>query len=128
MRQFAVINERGAVAEIIPDFVMLDGEPIGINKRYTEEFIAGLVECPAGVQQGDVYAQGAFSKPTAPAMTDAEARALRAAKLTACDWTQLLDVPEATRAAWAEYRQALRDVTTQAGYPQAVEWPAEPGV
>ena len=31
-------------------------------------------------------------------------------KIAATDWTQLPDVPEATRTAWQTYRQALRDV------------------
>jgi hypothetical protein len=56
----------------------------------------------------------------------AAARSLRDALLTACDWTQLADVPAATRDAWAPYRQALREVPQQAGFPQAIEWPAAP--
>jgi hypothetical protein len=42
------------------------------------------------------------------------------------DWTQLPDVPQATRDAWASYRQALRDVTAQAGFPQTITWPTAP--
>lgn len=55
-------------------------------------------------------------------------RAERAARLTACDWTQLPDAPLTTeqRSAWAAYRQALRNVPEQAGFPQVVEWPAKP--
>ena len=41
------------------------------------------------------------------------------------DWTQVADAP-VDKAAWAAYRQALRDVTEQAGFPWAVEWPVAP--
>lgn len=59
-------------------------------------------------------------------LADAAARRTRTKLLAACDWTQLPDVPAATAAAWTEYRQALRDVTDQAGYPFAITWPLEP--
>ena len=49
----------------------------------------------------------------------------RNSKLAACDWTQLSDSP-ADKAAWGTYRQSLRDVTAQAGFPWNVTWPVEP--
>jgi hypothetical protein len=52
-------------------------------------------------------------------------RARRDALLAPTDWTQLPDVPLATKAAWAEYRQALRDVTTQPD-PTNIVWPTPP--
>lgn len=53
-------------------------------------------------------------------------RAERARLFAACDWSQLPDVPPATTAAWAPYRQALRDITAQAGFPQNIVWPTSP--
>jgi hypothetical protein len=53
-------------------------------------------------------------------------RARRDSLLAGTDWTQLPDVPEATRSAWAEYRQALRDVPQQSGFPKSVTWPTPP--
>ena len=50
----------------------------------------------------------------------------RKAKLVASDWTQLPDVPISTKTAWAAYRQELRDITTQAGYPTEITWPTPP--
>jgi hypothetical protein len=41
------------------------------------------------------------------------------------DWTQLVDAP-LNASPWADYRQALRDITTQAGFPHNVTWPEEP--
>jgi len=49
----------------------------------------------------------------------------RNAKLAASDWTQLADAP-VDQTAWATYRQALRDVPTQAGFPWEVIWPSKP--
>lgn len=48
--------------------------------------------------------------------------------LRASDWTQLADVPLSAekKAEWNTYRQALRDITTQSGYPFNVVWPKEP--
>lgn len=63
---------------------------------------------------GDIAAAGSF------------VRARRATALAATDWTQLPDVPEATRVLWQPYRQALRDVPAQAGFPFNVEWPTPP--
>ena len=55
----------------------------------------------------------------------AEVRAERNTKLTATDWTQIAD-STADKPAWAAYRQALRDVPSQAGFPQSVTWPEQP--
>lgn len=52
-------------------------------------------------------------------------RAERDKKLAECDWTQVEDAP-VDKAVWATYRQALRDVTTQSGFPWTVEWPSKP--
>lgn len=49
-------------------------------------------------------------------------RTRRNALLTASDWTQLPDVPLATKDAWAVYRQALRDITNQTD----PKWPTPP--
>lgn len=46
--------------------------------------------------------------------------------LTACDWTQMKDVPETTSSVWCTYRQALRDVTAQETFPLSVSWPRPP--
>ena len=52
-------------------------------------------------------------------------RAYRNQLLADCDWTQLADAP-VDSAAWASYRQDLRDVTAQAGFPWDVQWPQQP--
>jgi hypothetical protein len=54
-------------------------------------------------------------------------RKKRDAKLTESDWTQVADAPVA-QAAWATYRQALRDIPTHANFPNLKEtdWPTKP--
>ena len=51
-------------------------------------------------------------------------RAERNKLLAESDWTQLPDAP-VDAAAWATYRQALRDITTEAN-PFAIVWPESP--
>ena len=63
------------------------------------------------------------------ALMDADrARAVRTdrnQRLSDCDWTQLPDAPVDAQA-WATYRQELRDVTAQAGFPWEINWPQTP--
>ena len=51
---------------------------------------------------------------------------LRNSLLLASDWTQLPDVTLANRAEWVTYRQALRDITDQPGFPNNIVWPVSP--
>jgi hypothetical protein len=53
-------------------------------------------------------------------------RGLRDTKLAACDWTQAKDIPDSISSAWTTYRQALRDVPSQEGFPFNVTWPVAP--
>jgi hypothetical protein len=55
----------------------------------------------------------------------ANVRRTRTEKLKGSDWTQIAD-STADKAAWATYRQALRDITVQAGFPWAIDWPEQP--
>jgi len=52
-------------------------------------------------------------------------RARRDGLLSDSDWTQVADAP-VDQAAWAVYRQALRDITDQEGFPYSVNWPTAP--
>ena len=55
-----------------------------------------------------------------------DVRSERNAKLTATDWTQTVDTPQVTKDKYSTYRQALRDVPSQAGFPWTIEWPEQP--
>ena len=49
----------------------------------------------------------------------------RNTRLDKSDWSQLGD-STADKAAWATYRQALRDIPTSEGFPWNVTWPDSP--
>ena len=55
-------------------------------------------------------------------------RASRDTKLSETDWRVIKAAETATTldAAWATYRQALRDVTAQSGFPWTITWPDAP--
>lgn len=85
----------------------------GLLARWTEGgwvVVSAPVEMPA--------------EPTAEELAST-ARRRRDILLKRCDYTQLPDAP-GDKAAWAAYRQALRDVTDQPGFPVAIDWPKEP--
>lgn len=48
--------------------------------------------------------------------------------LKECDWTHVTDssLSDAEKTSWAAYRQALRDVTEQPGFPFDFTWPTKP--
>ena len=68
---------------------------------------------------------------TAVATQDVEeaadaARALRNQMLDDCDNMLVPDRPNVDVEAWRIYRQALRDVPEQAGFPLEIVWPVRP--
>lgn len=56
---------------------------------------------------------------------EANVRGYRNLLLKQSDWTQVSDAP-VDQAAWAVYRQDLRDITSQGGFPYNVTWPSKP--
>src|SRR6056297_2262065 len=79
------------------------------------------VETPAGHK---AVPKQAPPEPSVEELTE-DARLYRTLYLSRSDWTQLPDAP-VDQAAWAEYRQALRDVPQQEGFPDNIVWPTEP--
>ncbi len=57
-----------------------------------------------------------------------DVRVDRDAKLVESDWTVLTDSPLTTakKTAWKTYRQALRDISSQEGFPDNITWPSQP--
>jgi len=104
--RFAILNEDNVVVN-----VAISGEALDDNWIASDTALIG-----------DIFADGVFSTPE----PDAEAqwsivRSERNLKLAQCDWTQLPDAP-VDAAAWAVYRQALRDITNQTD-PFNIVWP-----
>jgi hypothetical protein len=74
-------------------------------------------------------ATGAFVvDPNITDVADDYVRAIRNDLLKASDWTQIPDSPlgDAKKAEWSTYRQLLRDVPGQPGFPDEITWPDEP--
>jgi len=76
-------------------------------------------------QQWNVVEMSAQEKLQVDQEKAATVRNTRSFKLSQCDWTQLPDSP-VDGTAWLSYRQALRDVPSQTGFPWDVVWPEEP--
>ena len=100
-----------------------------IEGKWYTKYILGPVFTDRAAE-GDQPAQTAAEQETAyKAMKDAEqaksVRTSRTEKLKDCDWTQIAD-STADKAVWATYRQALRDITGQAGFPWTITWPDAP--
>jgi hypothetical protein len=91
-----------------------EGTPVFVNGQWTQVWVVSDAT-------PEEIAQRTEDKAT-------EVRSERDALLTACDWIVIkateTDVPEIE--AWKAYRQALRDVPQQPGFPWNVVWPQPP--
>ena len=114
--------------ELLNDFgadVVFEG-PQAQPTRYQTGFADGVEQL-----DGKWYTKYSVAEMDAEAIVakDAEqAKAMRdqrGEKLKDSDWTQVADAP-VDKAVWATYRQALRDITTQSGFPWTITWPVEP--
>lgn len=83
----------------------------GVRIQMTAEEIADLPQPPTPEQVTYALSE--------------EVRIKRDTLLVASDWTQVLDAP-VDQPVWATYRQALRDVPDQSGFPENVTWPTPP--
>jgi hypothetical protein len=94
--------------------------------RYQVAFADGVEQI-----EGKWYTKYSVTNMDADAITakdEEQAKSVRASrteKLKDSDWTQVADAP-VDKEAWATYRQALRDVTGQEGFPWTITWPKQP--
>ena len=98
------------------------------GKWYTK-YILGPVFTDRAASEGQPAQTAAEQETAYKAQKDAEqaanVRRSRTEKLKDSDWTQIAD-STADKTAWATYRQALRDVPSQAGFPWTITWPESP--
>lgn len=96
--------------------------------------IQNLVQAEPFILEGKVYTCSIVEKTTEEKQSYSDSVALnmgysirleRNRLLANSDWTQVADAP-VDKAAWAAYRQALRDITGQAGFPNDVTFPNPP--
>jgi hypothetical protein len=108
-------------------FSQADGVEQIDGKWYTK-YVLGPVFADTTDDEGNVTT-AADNEAAYKAAKDAEqakaVRQQRGDKLKDSDWTQVADAP-VDQAAWAVYRQALRDITSQAGFPWTIDWPVSP--
>ena len=113
------------VLEALGADVVLEG-PQASPTRYQVAFADGVEQI-----DGKWYTKHSVAEMDAEAITakDVEqAKAMRdqrGEKLKDSDWTQVADAP-VDKAVWATYRQALRDITAQSGFPWTITWPDAP--
>jgi hypothetical protein len=114
----------GPQATTIPpyQYSMRQGVEQIAGKWYTK-YVAGPIF--SDTPDATAAEQEAAYKTRLDAEQAVRVRADRNARLSASDWTQLADAP-VDDLAWAAYRQELRDVPIQAGFPWEVQWPAVP--
>ena len=114
------------VLEALGADVVFEG-PQATPTRYQVSFRDGVEQDAGGrwftkYSVADLDAEGIAAK---DADQSKSVRDDRNKRLTETDWTQVADAP-VDKAAWATYRQALRDVPSQGGFPWDVQWPTQP--
>ena len=114
----AVLNELGA--DVILEGAQAQPTRYQIGFRDGVEQVDGKWFTKYSVS--DLDADGIVAKDAEQAKS---VRATRNSLIAECDWTQVEDSP-VDKAAWATYRQALRDLTLQAGFPFDVTYPTKP--
>ena len=108
--------------------ILLDYDESGQSSVYVEE-IGPFSDLWQKAISGEFGVVAAYTPPTPEQQAEILAMQLRSHRndlLSSSDWTQLLDIPESTREVWADYRQALRDIPQQEGFPHTVNWPEKP--
>jgi hypothetical protein len=96
--------------------------------KQTQKLVQDLAPTLANSVWSLGWAVQALSQAEQDAQNTAQAKSVRQqrnTKLAECDWTQVADAP-VDKAVWATYRQALRDITGQAGFPWTMTWPETP--
>lgn len=106
-------------------------QPAGVEQidgKWYTKYVLGPIFTDTTDEQGSVTT-AAQHEQAYKAQKDAEqakgVREERNRKLTETDWTQLADAP-VNSVAWSNYRQALRTLPEQAGFPFNVQWPKQP--
>ena len=92
------------------------------GKWYTKHILGPVF---TDTEESSAAEQEAAYKAMKDAEQAASVRTQRGEKLKDCDWTQVADAP-VDQTAWAAYRQALRDITGQEGFPWTIDWPIAP--
>lgn len=114
-------------------FATADGQYIGAYGSGVTQPVGGIEVESAPEDARQIYVNGAWMWPLG--VLASFIRAERDRRLAASDRFVLPDYPHAdaaVRQAWLDYRQALRDLPEQAGFPwngpDTMPWPEQPAV
>lgn len=128
MSQIVIIDPESLT---LRDWYFVDSPIVPVTPGIRLEVPEGLTwDLVKGVQDGEGVTL--VADPTKVAAKEAQAwttlRTDRNARLAACDWTQLQDahLSAEKKSAWADYRQALRDLPDTVTDPAQVTWPDFP--
>ena len=103
-----------------------------IDGKWYTKYVLGPVFTDTAATETEPAKTAAENEAAYKATKDAEqaksVRTTRDTKLAECDWRVIKAAETATTldAAWATYRQALRDITGQSGFPWTITWPDAP--
>lgn len=146
MNKYILANSNSPTRNILPESTIKSFIFQGFSEESTPEAIVAsgyilLPELPAEPTDTEVTVakkddSGAWTLINIPSIewdnlikdtrTAAIIRRQRNSLLTASDWTQAYDIPASISEPWATYRQALRDIPQQPGFPNFITWPTQP--
>lgn len=132
LRSYLAANNGPSYDQLTPEVMealgvdpVLEG-PQATTTRYQTAFRDGVEQIDGqwftkySVADMDADAQAAKDAEQSKSIRDQ-----RNTKLSESDWTQVADAP-VDKAVWATYRQELRDISKQAGFPWDITWPIDP--
>lgn len=127
MTIFYSTTTKGFYDDTINDPAIIPNDSVAITDSLRTTLLNGLMS-------GDTITIDNNGQPVLTPRSDSETatinaenvRAKRGELLSSCDWTQLPDVPSTIQTKWAAYRQSLRDITLQPGFPNTITWPEAP--
>jgi hypothetical protein len=106
-------------------------QPAGVEQidgKWYTKYVLGPIFTDTTDEQGNVTTAVQHEQ-AYKAQKDAEqakkVREVRNRILEESDWTQLVDA-KVDSLVWANYRQTLRDIPSQHGFPWAINWPTKP--
>ena len=95
-----------------------------INGKWFAKYVVGPVF--TDTEEATAAEQEAAYRTRIDEQVATSVREQRDRLLAETDWTQSRDVTLDNDADWTAYRQALRDITSQEGFPHNVTWPEKP--
>jgi hypothetical protein len=121
-------NPNTSYPKNVPDWMLADNEVYPVARGTAPEcdtLVQSLTRDAAPVKDSVDWVIGYTVENKPQEQAEAAIRNQRDRLLSETDWMALSDSPTITTE-WANYRQALRDITGQSGFPYDVAWPTKP--